>query len=38
MVDKKLLSRKLSQMGFYVEVLKRIEDITWEKYRSDLRA
>jgi len=38
MVDKELLSRKLSRLRSYVEVLKCAEDITWEKYRSDLRA
>jgi uncharacterized protein YutE (UPF0331/DUF86 family) len=38
MVDKELLSRKLSRLRSYVEVLKRAEDITWEKYQSDLRA
>ena len=38
MVDKELLSRKLSRLRSYVEVLKRAEDITWEKYRSDVRA
>jgi len=38
MVDKELLSRKLSRLRSYVEVLKRAEDINWEKYRSDLRA
>lgn len=38
MVDKELLSRKLSRLRSYIEVLKRAEDINWEKYRSDLRA
>lgn len=38
MVDKELLSRKLSRLGSYIEVLKRAEDINWEKYQSDLRS
>ena len=36
MVDKELLSRKVSRLRSYIEVLKRAEDITWEKYQSDL--
>lgn len=38
MVDKELISRKLSQVRMYVDELRRAEDINWEKYRSDLRA
>ncbi len=38
MVDKELLSRKLSRLRTYVEELRRAEDITWEKYRSDPRS
>ena len=38
MVDKELLSRKLSRLRSYIEVLKLAEDINWEKYQSDLRA
>jgi uncharacterized protein YutE (UPF0331/DUF86 family) len=38
MVDKELLSRKLSRLRSHIEVLKRAEDINWEKYQSDLRA
>lgn len=38
MVDKELVSRKLSQLRMYVDELRRAEDINWEKYRSDLRA
>lgn len=38
MVDEELLSRKLSQLRRYVDDLRRAEDITWAKYRSDLRA
>ena len=38
MVDKELLSRKLSHLRSFIEVLKRAEDINWERYRSDLRA
>ncbi len=38
MVDKELLSRKLSQLRTYVDELRRAEDINWEKYHSDLRA
>jgi uncharacterized protein YutE (UPF0331/DUF86 family) len=37
MVDKELLSRKVSRLRSYIEVLKGAEDINWEKYRSDLR-
>ena len=38
MVDKELLSRKLSQLREYLVVLRNAEDITWEKYEKDLRA
>ena len=37
MVDKELLSRKVSRLRSYIEVLKGGEDINWEKYQSDLR-
>ncbi|SPF46969.1 putative toxin-antitoxin system, antitoxin component [Syntrophobacter sp. SbD1] len=37
MVDKELVSRKLSRIRMYVDALRRAEDINWEKYRSDLR-
>jgi len=37
MVDKELLSRKLSLLRSYVAELVRADDITWTKYRSDLR-
>ena len=37
MVDKELLSRKLSLLRSYVAELVRADDITWAKYRSDLR-
>lgn len=38
MVDKELLSRKISCLRSYTEALKSAEDIDWEKYKSDLRA
>jgi uncharacterized protein YutE (UPF0331/DUF86 family) len=38
MVDKELVSRKVSRLRGYVDELRRAEDITWAKYRSDLRA
>jgi uncharacterized protein YutE (UPF0331/DUF86 family) len=38
MVDKELLSRKISRLRSYTEALKGAEDIDWEKYKSDLRA
>ena len=37
MVDKELLSRKISRLRSYTEALKSAEDIDWEKYKSDLR-
>lgn len=37
MVDIELISRKLSRLQSYVDELKAATDITWEKYRSDLR-
>lgn len=37
MVDKELLSRKLSRLRSYVSELLRSEDITWAMYESDLR-
>ena len=38
MVDKELLSRKLSQLREYLVALRNAEDITWKKYEEDLRA
>ena len=38
MVDKELLSRKISHLRTYTEALMSAEDIDWEKYKSDLRA
>ena len=38
MVDKELLSRKISRLRTYTESLMSAEDIDWEKYKSDLRA
>ena len=38
MVDKELLSRKISRLRSYTEALKSAEDIDWEKYKADLRA
>lgn len=38
MVDKELLSRKLSQLREYLNALRNAEDITWKKYEEDLRA
>jgi uncharacterized protein YutE (UPF0331/DUF86 family) len=38
MVDKELLSRKLSQLREYLVVLRNAKDITRKKYEEDLRA
>jgi uncharacterized protein YutE (UPF0331/DUF86 family) len=38
MVDKELLSRKISRLRSYMDTLKGADDIDWEKYKSDLRA
>ncbi len=38
MVDKELLSRKMSRLRSYTEALKNAGDIDWEKYKSDPRA
>jgi len=38
MVDKELISRKLSRLRSYVEELEKAQDIDWQKYRSDLRS
>jgi hypothetical protein len=38
MVDRELLSRKLSRLQGCVEVLQSAEDITWQKYQTDLRS
>jgi uncharacterized protein YutE (UPF0331/DUF86 family) len=37
MVDKELLSRKLSFLQNYVSELKQADDINWEKYTADPR-
>ena len=38
MVDNELISRKLSRLQAYVDELKEANDITWEKYQSDVRS
>jgi uncharacterized protein YutE (UPF0331/DUF86 family) len=38
MVDKELISRKISRLQSSINILRSAEDITWQKYRSDLRA
>ncbi len=38
MVDKELVSRKLSRLRVYVDELRMAQDINWEKYRSDVRS
>lgn len=38
MVDKELLSRKLSRLRSYLDVLMGAGDIDWGKYHADLRA
>ncbi len=37
MVDKDIISRKLSQLRGYEIELKNAVDITWEKYEGELR-
>ncbi len=37
MVDKELLSRKLSQLREYLTELQNAEDITWKVYEEDIR-
>lgn len=37
MVDKELLSRKISQLREYLNALRNADDITWSKYEEDLR-
>jgi uncharacterized protein YutE (UPF0331/DUF86 family) len=37
MVDKELLSRKLSQLREYLVALRNADDITWKKYEEDIR-
>ncbi len=38
MVDKELLSRKISKLREYLSELRKSADITWEKYQSDVRS
>jgi len=38
MVDKEVLSRKLSQLRQYVAELRAAQDITWGVYQTDIRA
>ncbi len=38
MVDKELLSRKLSKLREYLTELRKSTDITWEKYQADVRS
>lgn len=37
MVDKELLSRKISRLREYLTALRKANDITWAKYKADLR-
>jgi len=37
MVDRELVSRKMTKLQSFVDELKNAHDINWEKYRSDLR-
>ena len=38
MIDKEVISRKVSQLLDYVDALERGRDIDWEKYQEDIRA
>lgn len=38
MLDRELLSRKISRLRKYVSDLEQADDITWEKYDSDVRS
>jgi uncharacterized protein YutE (UPF0331/DUF86 family) len=38
MVDKELVSRKLSRLKEYLDELRKSNDITWVVYQSDVRA
>ena len=38
MVDKELLSRKISNLSYYISELKSAKDINWKKYTSDSRS
>jgi uncharacterized protein YutE (UPF0331/DUF86 family) len=38
MVDKELLSRKISQLREYLSALRKAEDISWGKYEEDIRS
>ena len=38
MIDKEVLSRKISQLLDYVDSLDQSRDIDWEKYQHDIRA
>ncbi len=38
MVDKELISRKISNLSDYIACLEKAEDINWEKYKSDDRS
>ena len=38
MVDRELLSRKLSTLAYYAEELSKADDITWQRYISDPRS
>ena len=38
MVDQELISRKLSLLEQYISELEKADDITWDRYISDVRA
>ncbi len=38
MVDRELLSRKISKLSCYIHELQKADDIDWNKYQQDSRA
>ncbi len=38
MVDRELLSRKISKLSYYISELKNAKDINWKKYTDDSRS
>ncbi len=38
MVDRELLSRKISKLSMYVDELQKADDIDWNKYQQDSRS
>jgi len=38
MTDKEIISNKISNLRYYLNELKKADDITWNTYQTDIRS